>query len=134
MSPALEPGQEVLGIEVGVGGPGPARGSVVFFEQPGRAGFWLVKRVVGLPGERVTIAGGAVFLDGAEYDDPWTFDDTAPGGEWVVGPGEMFVLSDARHRSTADSRSFGPVPVAGSYRLSDGPDDGPDGRPDAQPG
>jgi hypothetical protein len=56
-------------------------------EHPGREGFWLVKRV-----DEV-------------HDDPTTGDPT------------MTVLSDNRSATMADSRSFGPVPVAGSYRV-----------------
>ena len=58
-----------------------------------------------------------MLVDGEPLVEPWTTDDTEPDGEWRCGPGEMFVLSDARHRTIADSRSFGPVPVAGTYRV-----------------
>lgn len=35
----------------------------------------------------------------------------------VHGDGTMSVLSDNRDATLADSRSFGPVPIAGSYRV-----------------
>ncbi|MFI7588063.1 signal peptidase I [Spongisporangium articulatum] len=112
MSPALQPGQEIDAEPASA----PGRGVVLFFADPTQDDFWLVKRVVGLPGETVTIADGEVRLDGRPYDDPWTFDHTEPPGEWHVPPGHVFVLSDARGRSLADSRTFGPVPVAGAYQ------------------
>ena len=113
MAPALEPGQVLLAARQ----RRPDRGRLVCLPHPWRDEFWLVKRVVGLPGERIQIADGAVRVDGAPLTEPWTLDDTEPDGAWRCGPGQMFVLSDARHRTVADSRSFGPVPVAGSYRV-----------------
>jgi signal peptidase I len=62
-------------------------GQLRCLEHPEREGFWLVKRV-----EMV-------------HGDPATGDVT------------MTVLSDNRSATMADSRSFGPVPVAGSYRV-----------------
>jgi signal peptidase I len=117
MSPALQPGAELLARPA----EDPGRGAVVFFRDPTRDDeFWLVKRIVGLAGESVTIAEGAVLIDDRPYDDPWTVDDTAPDGRWQVPAGHVFVLSDARHRSSSDSRRFGPVPLAGAYQLDDG--------------
>ena len=113
MAPALHPGQLVLGVRQ----RRPRRGRLVCLPHPHRDDFWLVKRVVGLPGERVEIADGAVLVDGAPLAEPWTVDDTGPAGAWRLGPGQMFVLSDARRRTVADSRTFGPVPVTGSYRV-----------------
>ena len=113
MAPALEPGQILLGVRQ----HRPRRGRLVCLRHPYRDEFWLVKRVVGLPGERVEIAGGRVHADGAPLAEPWVGDDTEPDGAWTCGRGQMFVLSDARQRTAADSRSFGPVPVAGSYRV-----------------
>ena len=117
MAPALLPGAELLATPA----VAPGRGAVVFFTDPTRDDeFWLVKRVVGLAGETVTIAHGDVLIDDTPYDDPWTVDDTAPDGVWKVPTGHVFVLSDARHRSSADSRRFGPVPLAGAFQLDDG--------------
>lgn len=113
MSPALQPGDRVLGCRIGP----VRRGGVVLFPHPHRADFWLVKRVVGLAGEVVTIAGGAVSVDGRPLDEAWTVEATHPAGEWAVPPGRVFVLSDARGRTLADSRTLGPVLTAGCYRL-----------------
>lgn len=51
------------------------------------------------------------------------FEHPGRPGFWLVKRAEaidearMTVLSDAAHLTSADSRSFGPVPIAGSYRL-----------------
>jgi signal peptidase I len=79
----------------------------------------LVKRVVGLPGERLQIRDNRVWVNGAPLTEPW---GAAPIGyaepDWaalgmpggVVPPDALFVLGDNRNDST-DSHVFGPVPV-----------------------
>lgn len=100
----------------------PRRGAVVVFRHPDRPETELVKRVVGLPGEAVAIANGQVHVDGSVLAEPWADGPTLPDGDWALSPHEVFVLGDARPRSTADSRHIGPVPltearweVAGRY-------------------
>ncbi len=87
------------------------RGDIVVYEHPDRPSFHLVKRIVGLPGERLTIESGRVLVDGIPLSEPWTIDETSPDGNWDLGPGEVFVLGDARSLSSADSREIGPVPL-----------------------
>lgn len=111
MSPALQPGDRYLARRL----RRPRRGRVVFFPHPGRDDFWLAKRVVGLPGETVEIDGGEVRVDGRVLAEPWTVDPTDPPGRWPVPEAHLFVLSDARHRTRADSRTFGPIVQDGSY-------------------
>ena len=79
MRPALEPGEWALATPASTF----RRGDVVVVEHPDRAGFEMVKRVVGVPGDR----------------DP---NDT------VLGVGQFWVEGDSADAST-DSRSFGPV-------------------------
>ncbi len=111
MAPALTPGDCFLARRV----RRPRRGTIAFFPHPRQQSMWLVKRVVGLPGETVRIVDGSVLIDGAELDEPWTTDLTMPEGLWTVGSDQMFVLSDARQRTRADSRTLGPVPVRPAY-------------------
>lgn len=113
MSPALLPGDRFLARRL----RNPRRGQVVFFPHPRRQDFWLVKRVVGLPGESLTIEGGSVRIDGEPVDEPWALDATHPEGRWEIPSRHMFVLSDARRRTTTDSRTLGPVPIRPSYRV-----------------
>lgn len=91
----------------------PERGDIVVFEDYSTAlKKAVVKRVIGLPGETVTVkvnSAGAyeVYIDGEYLDEPYAYNDIqdyAPGtGEWIVGEGEVFVLGDNRFNST-DSR------------------------------
>ncbi len=112
MTPALRPGDRLLCIRLT--GP-PRRASIVVFPHPHRPDFWLIKRVVALPGETVEI-DGVVRIDGMLFPEPWATAGTPGSGRWEVGRGEMFVLSDARLRTRADSRTFGPIPIDGAYR------------------
>ena len=118
MLPALPPGAKVA---VGPVRDPVARGAVVVLAHPLRPGLEVVKRVVGLPGERVRVAGWRVEVDGQPLAEPWVRAPAgarpAPGpdpfpdeGELDVrlGPGEYLVLGDNRARSS-DGRAFGPV-------------------------
>jgi signal peptidase I len=109
MSPTLHPGDYVLTWR---SDRPPRRGDIVVFEDPQRADYWLVKRVVGLPGELLEIRAGKVFVDGEELHEPWTVDETGPDGSWKLGDDEVFVLGDARWLSSGDSRRLGPLPVS----------------------
>lgn len=87
------------------------------FSHPHRPGFWLVKRVVGLSGELITMDVGEVLIDGQSGLDPWGRGWSTPDGEWRIPPGAVFVLSDQRSLTRDDSRRFGPIPATDTYRM-----------------
>jgi signal peptidase I len=70
-----------------------------------------VKRVVGLPGERVSIAGGQVHINGTSLTEPYVRHrrpwDVA---EVTLGPREYFVIGDNRGMSVGD-HDFGRVQI-----------------------
>jgi type IV secretory pathway protease TraF len=79
---------------------------------------WIVKRIVGLPGEEVVVDFGEVVVDGRSGVDVWgAGQETFPEGSWKVGPGEVLVLSDNRPATVDDGRSFGPVPMSGMLKV-----------------
>ena len=92
----------------------PLLGDIVVFEHPHRPGFHLVKRVIGTRGDTVEIKEGKVFLNGRQLSEPWTTDYTTPDGKWHVPDHHVFVLGDARGRSTDDGRTIGPLPFGES--------------------
>ncbi len=90
---------------------GPRRGDVVVLHDPSGGTELLIKRVIGLPGERVMITDGRVYVDGVALDEPYLQQPTQGGGRtWSVPPFEVFVMGDNRIASR-DSRSFGTVPL-----------------------
>lgn len=89
----------------------PQRGDVVVFHYPLQYDRDFIKRVIGLPGEKVTILDGRVYINGKLLDEPY-IEQFCRGkvcdGEWLDGPGQYFVLGDNRGASK-DSQDFGPV-------------------------
>lgn len=102
----------------------PNRGDVIVFNKKGLAEFCtlqdkqLIKRVIGLPGERIVVNNGTITVFNKENPNGF---DPDKGREWepsiektngnvdlVVQPGEVFVCGDNRNNSL-DSRSFGSI-------------------------
>ena len=87
------------------------RGDVVVFRYPRNPQISYIKRVIALPGDRLRIDRGQVFVNDKPLSEPYVpadYRDTRSLDLMVVPSGEYFVLGD--HRSIAsDSRDFGPV-------------------------
>ncbi len=109
MSPTLQPGDFVVGRSDSA----VAAGDIVAFEHPSQPDFWLIKRVVALAGT-VDLDSGT--LEDRPYEDRFR-DPLVESGRFEMPPGTMFVLSDNRTSTRADSRTFGPIPSAGAYRI-----------------
>ena len=68
-----------------------------------------VKRVIGLPGEKIGVEGGDVFIDGEPLVEPYlTSRDTSSANAIILGENEYYVMGDNR-RGSNDSRNWGPV-------------------------
>ncbi|MGH3104493.1 MAG: signal peptidase I [Gaiellaceae bacterium] len=116
MEPTVEMGDRV-GVIRFVGRIEPDRGDIVAFRTPprvaelcGQGGVFL-KRIVGLPGERVLERRGAVFVNGARLEEPYVEAGRRGdvSGSWRVPRRSYFVLGDNRAQS-CDSRVWGAVP------------------------
>lgn len=91
----------------------PQRGEVVVFKSPVSDDYYL-KRIVGLPGERVKIETNKVIIYNEEYpqgivvEEIYTEEKTPGSISEALGPTQFFVLGDNRD-SSYDSRRFGPI-------------------------
>ena len=104
MRPTLAPGQRVAVAPLV---RPPRRGDLVVLSRS--HDLEVVKRVVGLPGERVRLAAGRLEVDGTPVPEPYLHG--APGAgelDLELGPAQYLVLGDHRAAST-DGREFGPV-------------------------
>jgi len=88
------------------------RGDLVVFWYPGDSSKSYIKRVIGLPGDRVEIREGTVLVNGTLLEEnhvPEEYRDRQSVAPLTVPEEQYFVLGD--HRSSSnDSRSWGPVP------------------------
>ncbi len=104
----------------------PERGEVVVFRFPKNESTYFIKRVIGLPGERVRIDNGTVTIFNADHKDGLVLKEDYLQGEPTtgtrdvqLGENEYYVLGDNRPASY-DSRSWGAVPkkdIVGVVRL-----------------
>lgn len=99
MSPSLQAGEVVLVDRLAKHITLPRRGDVVLFEDPLGSGL-LVRRIVALPGEEVTIMDGRLYLAGCPVEESAFagFEDTTAEelGPLVVPEGMVYVLGDHR--------------------------------------
>ncbi|MFH0956217.1 MAG: signal peptidase I [Candidatus Falkowbacteria bacterium] len=96
----------------------PARGDIIVFRYPRNPEEYFIKRIIGLPGEKIQIKDGFAYVyneenpQGVKLGEPYlTVDDKtyALNEEVIILSGsEYYVLGDNRN-SSKDSRSFGPV-------------------------
>lgn len=115
MEPTLRPGDRLVGEWLSLLLGSPCRGGVYAVEDPDRPGHYLIKRVVGVPGDALALRGATLFRNGGP--SPEGYARYAAGGlrdlpAVQVGPGRVVVLGDHRDASR-DSRELGPLPVGG---------------------
>jgi len=90
----------------------PQRGDIIILRPPSSNSTDFIKRIIALPGERILISQGFVYINGHKLDEPylpeaWTQLDNWGGPDGtIVPPNDYFVMGDNRNRSQ-DSRIFG---------------------------
>ncbi|WP_058866476.1 signal peptidase I [Chloracidobacterium thermophilum] len=89
------------------------RGDIVVFYYPKNPQESFIKRVIGLPGDEVTLANGKLYINGKLVPEGYLSSDyttiVSPPRTWVVEPHHYFVMGDNRDASN-DSRNWGLVP------------------------
>ena len=114
MEPNFHNGEFLLTDKVTYRFRQPARGDVIVFEAPGENGEEFIKRIIALPGEKISINDGAYYINGNKLEESYIPDSikTYPniflktGEELVVPPNSYFVSGDNRQASS-DSRIWG---------------------------
>ena len=96
----------------------PSRGDIIVFRSLGNPNVEYIKRVIGLPGDTVSINSGEVFVNEKRLSENYISDKTQTTYDGfikekspvTVPENQLFVLGDNRPGSS-DSRDFGPVPM-----------------------
>jgi len=110
MSPHISSGEYVLINTIAYRLSSPKRGDIVAFRHDGDTPETYIKRVIGIPGDRVRIDRGTVYVNGNALNEPYVrFRDDRSFSEVTVPAEGVYVLGDNRANSE-DSRFFGPVP------------------------
>lgn len=111
MEPGLEDQERIFINKIAYRWESIDRGDIVVFHYPRDPRKSFIKRVIGLPGDRVRIAFGHVYLNGQAVEEPYVpeeFLDTRSYPETIIPADSYFMLGDHRSMSN-DSREFGPV-------------------------
>jgi signal peptidase I len=110
MEPRIRSGEFILINTLAYRFGGIRRGDIVAFRHDSPTPVTYLKRVIGLPGERVSIDRGAVSIDGKPLDEPYVrYRDGRSRRSVVVPAGGVYVLGDNRANSD-DSRNWGILP------------------------
>lgn len=115
MEPTFDNGEYLIVDELTYRFDEPKRGDVIVFKYPKDPSQYFIKRVIGLPGETVTISGSSVSVMKADnitvaLEEPYVINE-GNGGDLTVhlGEAEYFVMGDNRPESS-DSRVWGVLP------------------------
>ncbi len=109
MLPTLRDGEFVLVNKLAYRMGRPTRGDIIVFRSTTEADLDLIKRIIGVPGDEITVRDGHVAVNGQVLDEAYI--NAAPNysGTWHVPAGELFVLGDNRNDSS-DSHMWGFLP------------------------
>ncbi len=115
MVPTFQNGQYLIVDELTYHLHQPKRGDVIVFKYPNDKTKYFIKRIIGLPGDTVSIYGSKVTIKNGEYPDGLVLDETYVKNksdnkvEITLKPDEYYVMGDNRSASS-DSRVWGTLP------------------------
>lgn len=115
MEPNFYDGEYILTDKISYRFRLPKRGEVVIFKAPRNPELDYIKRIIGLPEERIKIESGKIFINGQELKENYIPKNEVSGGFFLAKGKEIkipkdsyFVLGDNRSHSS-DSREWGPI-------------------------
>jgi signal peptidase I len=111
MEPTLHGGEYVLVNKLSYRLGQPEYGDVIVFYYPRDPQQEYIKRVIGLPGDKVEISDGNVYVNDKLLEEPYIAAAPVYPGSWFVPDSSLFVLGDNRNNSS-DSHSWGAVPIS----------------------
>ena len=118
MEPTLKPGDRVLVNKLSYDLHSIHRGDIVVFKRPPSEAADptikdLIKRVIGLPGDRIEGRDGLVYINGQLLKEPYLPPGTVTSNlpMRTVPPGEYFVMGDNRGNSNDSRFGLGPIPA-----------------------
>ncbi len=116
MKPTLQIGDRLMVDKILFKFSDLQRGDIVVFKPTPAASIntgadtYFIKRIIGLPGDEVSVAGGKVYINGQPLDEPYEAEPPAYAyGPEKVPDGMLFVMGDNRNYS-ADSHIWGFLP------------------------
>jgi len=109
MRPTLQDGEFVLVSKLNYKFGAVQRGDIIVFHFPMDPKQELIKRVIGLPGDHISVNSGNVTVNGQVLNEPYIAAAPTYAGEWDVPAGQLFVLGDNRNDSS-DSHAWGLLP------------------------
>lgn len=111
MEPTFQDGDYVIVNKLAYRSGELERGDVVVFPFPLNKEEDFIKRIVGLPGDKLEIIRGDIFLNGTRINEPYLLSDARGDmAEIIVPQGTVFVMGDNRNDSS-DSRVWGPLAI-----------------------
>lgn len=116
MEPTFHNNEYILTDKISYRFADPQRGDIIIFKAPNNPEVDYIKRIIGIPGDRVKIDGGEVYINDQRLDERYITETTIliPGGllregiQITIVPDTFFVMGDNRTHSS-DSREFGPI-------------------------
>jgi signal peptidase I len=109
MLPTLHDGEFVLVNKMAYQWGTPTRGDIIVFRSTTTNDLDLIKRIIGVPGDKIVIQNGQVMINGQTVNEPYINAVPNYPGQWQVPDGYLFVLGDNRNDSS-DSHAWGYLP------------------------
>lgn len=112
MEPTLDNGEMIIAEKMTSRLDKLERGDIVVFKQPENPNIFVIKRIVGLPGETLTLSEKSVYINGSMLEEDYVKTHqallTAQDKDIEIPQDSYFLMGDNRANST-DSRKWGPI-------------------------